>query len=106
MSGPPDLGHFGAWCVDRGLVAMPASPATVAHYLADLEGSYKPSTIRRRLASISVAHQAAGHPTPTSDPGVRAVWAGIRRRHGIALRKLRAARTKIVATMVAPSAIA
>lgn len=95
-----DLGHFGAWCADRNLQALPAAPATVARYLADLETIYKPSTIRRRMAAISVAHQVAGHPTPTADPGVQAVWAGIRRRHGIAPRKVKAARTKVVAKMV------
>lgn len=70
--------------VDLGLVALPVSPATVARYLADLEREYKPSTLRRRLASISAAHQLAGDPHP--DPGVRTVWAGLRRRHGIAPR--------------------
>ena len=61
-----------------------------------------PSTIRRRLASISVAHQVAGFETPTSDASVRAVWSGIRRWQGMAPRKMRAARTKVITTMVAP----
>lgn len=47
-------------------------------------------------------NQIAGLETPTADAGVRSVWAGIRRRHGTAPRKVRAARTKIVTTMVAP----
>ena len=64
--------------------------------------THKPSTIRRRLASISVAHQVAGFDTPTADAGVRAVWSGIRRRQGMAPRKMRAARTKVITTMVAP----
>ena len=38
-------------------------------------GRRKPTTIRRRLASISVAHQVAGFETPTADAGVRAVVA-------------------------------
>ena len=62
----------------------------------------KPSTIRRRLASISVAHQVAGFETPTPDARVRAVWAGIRRHQGMAPRKMRAARTKVITAMVAP----
>ena len=62
----------------------------------------KPSTIRRRLASISVAHQVAGFETPTADAGVRAVWSGIRRTQGMAPRKMRAARTKVITAMVAP----
>jgi integrase len=47
-------------------------------------------------------NQIAGLETLTADAGVRSVWAGIRRRHGTAPRKVRAARTKIVTTMVAP----
>jgi hypothetical protein len=62
-------------------------PATVASYLADLEAMHKPATIRRRLAATSVAHQVAGLSSPTADAGVRAVWAGIRRRHGMAPRR-------------------
>jgi integrase len=49
-----------------------------------------------------VAHQAAGLDSPTADAGVRAVWAGIRRRHGVAPRKVQAVRTQLIARMVAP----
>jgi site-specific recombinase XerD len=97
-----DLRHFRAWCDGRGLSAVPATPATVASYLADLETTHKPATIRRRLASISVAHQAAGLSSPTADAGVRAVVAGIRRRHGVAPRKVQAMRTQLVALLVGP----
>ena len=97
-----DLRQFQAWCSDRQLEPLPADPLTLASYLAALEQTHRPSTIRRRLASISVAHQMAGFETPTADAGVRAVWSGIRRRHGIAPRKVKAARTKLVTTMVAP----
>jgi len=97
-----DLRHFRAWCAERGLAALPAAPATVASYLAQLEATYKPATIRRRLASISVAHQAAGLDSPTADAGVRAVAAGIRRRHGTAPRKVQAARTQLIARLVGP----
>ena len=96
-----DLAHFRDWCARRGLEALPAEPLTVASYLAALQDTRRPSTIRRRLASISVAHQLAGLETPTADAGVRSVWAGIRRRHGTAPRKVRAARTKVVTTIVA-----
>jgi integrase len=74
----------------------------VALYLTALAETRRPSTIRRRLASISVAHQVAGFETPTADAGVRAVWSGIRRRQGMAPRKMRAARTKVITAMVAP----
>ena len=44
----------------------------------------KTSTIARRIASINAAHRTASQPSPTADPTVMAVWAGIRRVHGTA----------------------
>jgi integrase len=40
--------------------------------------------------------------TPTADASVKLVWAGIRRRKGVAPSKVRAARTKVINTLVAP----
>lgn len=80
-----DWRHFTAWCDERSLASMPATPETVALYLTDLAGTgFKASTLQRRLSAISQAHQYAGQPTPTKDAAVRAVWAGIRRAHGTA----------------------
>jgi site-specific recombinase XerD len=95
-----DLRHFQAWCAEHHLDALPAEPLTVATYLAALESSHSPSTIRRRLAAISVSHQLTGMETPTTDAGVKSVWAGIRRRNGVAPRQVRAARTKVITTLV------
>jgi hypothetical protein len=91
-----DFAHFRSWCEEQRppVESLPATPATVALYLTALTETHKPSTIRRRLASISVAHQVAGFETPTADAGVRAVWSGIRRRQGMAPRKMRAARRR------------
>jgi site-specific recombinase XerD len=99
-----DFADFRAWCADQDppVDCLPASPATVALYITALAETRKPTTIRRRLASISVAHQVAGFETPTADAGVRAVWAGIRRSQGMAPRKMRAARTKVITAMIAP----
>jgi site-specific recombinase XerD len=94
-----DLRDFQAWCSEHGLNGLPAEPLTVATYLAALECSKSPSTIQRRLAAISVSHQLAGLDTPRADAGVKSVWAGIRRRNGVAPRKVRAARTN---TLVEP----
>ncbi len=79
-----DWAHFTTWCDLHGRSALPAEPETVALYLSDLARVAKPATLQRRLSSISQAHQAAGHPTPTVDPVVRAVHAGIRRTQGTA----------------------
>jgi integrase len=97
-----DLRHFQAWCAEHDLEPLPADPTTVAMYLTALESSHSPSTIRRRLAAISVSHQLAGMETPTAKAGVKSVWAGIRRRNGVAPRKVRAARTKMITTLVEP----
>jgi integrase len=56
----------------------------VALYLTDLAEAAKTSTIARRLAAIAQAHRAVGVPSPTDDPSVKAVWAGIRRVHSTA----------------------
>jgi site-specific recombinase XerD len=57
-----DLRDFHAYCQAHGVAAVPAAPLTVARYLVELlERGNKPSTILRRHASISMAHQRAGH---------------------------------------------
>lgn len=57
--------------------------------------------MRRQLAAISVAHQLAGHDSPTGDVAVRAVWAGTRRTHHVAPREVRALRTREIARITA-----
>jgi integrase len=71
-----DIAAFSAW---GGQV--PASPESVARYLAAFD-TLAASTLRRRLAAIADAHQAAGQPDPTKHPLVRKVFRGIRRVHG------------------------
>src|SRR3954468_11635619 len=97
-----DLRHFGGWCDARRLEAFPAEPETVALYLVDHAERLAVSTLRRRLAAISEAHQAARYSNPTVDPAVRITWAGIRRMHGKAPDAKEAAVTEVVAAMVAP----
>ncbi len=77
-----DWADFTAWCQERSLSALPADPETVALYLADLADRRRTSTLQRRLAAISQAHQAAGYDSPTTGYVVRTVWAGIRRAKG------------------------
>lgn len=81
-----DLADFEAWCLEHGAVPLPAEPGTIALYLTALAGAgAKASTIRRRLAALSQAHQLAGiSPPPTADAIVRATMAGIRRTIGTA----------------------
>ncbi|MGI8459079.1 MAG: site-specific integrase, partial [Propionibacteriaceae bacterium] len=74
-----DWRHFSGWCDSHGRPALPASPETVALYLADAARSFKVSTLRRRLAAISVVHQGYGHDSPTTAAVVRTRMAGIAR---------------------------
>src|ERR1039457_4525680 len=56
-----DVRDFEAYCQANGVAAVPAAPATIGGYVADLlHRGYGPSTILRRRASISKAHQIAG----------------------------------------------
>ena len=90
-----DWSDFLSWCLTRGAQALPASPAAVGAYIAHLAGQgRKPSTIRRRLASISVAHKAAGQPSPTGDYGVRKTLDGIEREEGAPQRRVSPVRAR------------
>ncbi len=61
------------------------------------------STLRRRIAAISVAHKTARLPNPTADAAVKAVWEGIRRRHGTKPPQSKeAAVTDVLADFVKP----
>ena len=84
-----DFQHFGLWAQDRGLTVLPASPETVAAYLAEQSsGGAKPSTLGRRCAAIQYMHSRGGkHANPIADPRVKAVMRGIRRTHGSAPKR-------------------
>jgi len=85
-----DWADFTTWCTTLGFDALPADPATVAAYVAELADppDDRPprtvSTISRRLAAIAEGHKVAGHPNPTADPLVRETMKGIRRSLGVA----------------------
>src|ERR1700737_3785882 len=75
-----DWADFLDFCDQHGRQALPADPETVAlYYTALAEGGAKPSTKKRREASIKKAHQLAGRLSPTDDPRPKAVMAGLRR---------------------------
>ena len=79
---------FRAWCEERQLDAIPASPATVAAFLAhEASRNVKASTIGRRVAAVRYAHRLAGLDTPTDDERVKATVRGIRRTLGTAKSK-------------------
>jgi site-specific recombinase XerD len=83
-----DFEIFHAWCAERYVSALPASPESVAAFLAhEAERQVRPSTIGRRVAAIRYAHKLAGLPVPTDDERVRATVRGIRRSLGAAPSK-------------------
>jgi site-specific recombinase XerD len=77
-----DWEDFRKWCETHSRKVLPASADTVILYLSDLAETHKPSTLTRRIASISQVHQIAGHETPSRDANVRMVMAGITRTRG------------------------
>jgi len=80
-----DFARFQAFCRSRGVASLPATPETVAAYLAsEAEAGLKPSTISRRCAAVRYAHRLAGHEAPTNSEAVKATLRGIRRAIGAA----------------------
>ena len=75
-----DLRIFRAWCDDVGASSLPADSATVAAFIAGQvhQAGKAPATVRRYLASITVAHREAGHDSPCASDAVRRVFKGIR----------------------------
>jgi integrase len=83
-----DFDVFRAWCTERRVSAIPATPQTVAAFLAyEAARRRRPATISRRVAAIRYAHKLAGLPLPTDDEHVRATMRGIRRALGAAPKK-------------------
>ncbi len=95
-----DFDLFRAWCEARRVVALPATPETVAAFLAaEAARGIRPSSIGRRAAAIRYAHKLDGRDdSPTNSKVVRATVRGIRRTLGTAkARKAPATADKMVA---------
>jgi site-specific recombinase XerD len=99
-----DLRDFATWCRGYGLASLPATPETVAAYIAYLAPHCKVSTIQRRLSAMSQQHAAAGFDSPTHSATVRLTMQGIRRTHAPqqTVRKVRPAVTSIIYKLVDP----
>ena len=61
---------------------MPSEPKIVTLYITNLSKSSKYSTLKRRLASISVIHKLKGHYIDTKHPLIIENLLGIKRRKG------------------------
>ena len=73
---------FTAWCRVNDAEASPATIDTVVAFLVEQARTKALATVMRYRASISTAHKLAGHPSPTRDPRVREVLAGLRNARG------------------------
>jgi integrase len=82
-----DFEDFTRFCEEHNLTYLPATPTTVALYIADRASSLRSATITRRLTSITKAHQAAGFeasPASSHHFVVSETLKGIRRSIGTA----------------------
>lgn len=101
-----DFRLFKAYCDAKGVSSLPATPETVAAYLAAEAQTAKPSTIGRRVAAIRYAHKLAGiEPLPTDAEGVKATMRGIRRTFGRARNKKAPAVAAKMHSMVATAPV-
>ena len=76
------VARFTDWCADHGQTALPASPETVAAFLAaEARAELAVNTLRLRHAAIRYLHLLAGYPPPTAAAVVSTTFAGIRRAH-------------------------
>jgi len=77
-----DFKDFALFCQQNGLKSMPSEPKIITLYLTHLSKYSKFSTLKRRLASISVVHKLNGHYLDTKHPIITENLLGIRRVKG------------------------
>ena len=77
-----DYKDFANFCIKNGFKPMPSEPKIISLYLTFLSKSSKFSTLKRRLASISVIHRLSGHYIDTKHPMITENLMGIKRIKG------------------------
>ena len=77
-----DFKDFSAFCAKNGLNSMPTEPKILSLYLTHLSATSKFSTLKRRIASISVIHKVKGHYLDTKHPLIMENLHGIKRIKG------------------------
>jgi site-specific recombinase XerD len=78
-----DFNHFIEFCKKNSFKSLPTEPKVVSFYLTHLSGSSKVSTLKRRLASISVVHKLKGYYIDIKHPLVIENLMGIQRKKGV-----------------------
>jgi site-specific recombinase XerD len=78
-----DFNHFIDFCKKNNFKALPADPKIVSFYITHLSSNSKVSTLKRRLASISVIHKIKGHYIDIKHPLIIENLMGIQRKKGV-----------------------
>ena len=77
-----DYKDFALFCIKHGFKSMPSEPKVISLYLTHLSQNSKFSTLKRRLASISVIHKISGHYIDIKHPMITENLMGIKRVKG------------------------
>ena len=77
-----DYKDFAGFCLRNGFKSMPSEPKIISLYITYLSKSCKFSTLKRRLASISVIHKLSGRYIDTKHPMITENLMGIKRIKG------------------------
>jgi len=77
-----DFKDFSSFCIKNGFKPLPTDPKIVSLYITYLSSRSKISTLKRRIASISVVHRLKGHYIDTKHPIIVENLMGIRRKIG------------------------
>mgnify|MGYP003684108625 FL=1 len=77
-----DYKDFSAFCAKNNFNPLPADPKILSLYLTNLSQTSKFSTLKRRIASISVIHKLRGHYIDTKHPIIMENLLGIKRQKG------------------------
>jgi len=77
-----DFFDFEKFCSKYRFKSLPSDPKIISLYLTDLSKNNKFSTLKRRLASISVIHKIKGFHIDTKHPVIRENLIGIKRKIG------------------------
>ena len=77
-----DYKDFARFCIKHGFKSMPSEPKIISLYLTHLSQTCKFSTLKLRLASISVIHRLSGYYIDTKHPVITENLMGIKRVKG------------------------
>ena len=78
-----DFRDFSNFCKKNNFKSLPADPKIVSFYITHLSSISKVSTLKRRLASISVVHKIKGFYIDIKHPLIIENFMGIQRKLGV-----------------------